>query len=52
MIQSLEDFISMAIQGTQVPIYTKHALFLYFSNFSIFLFFFYKEKQNKAKTEK
>ena len=35
----------MAIQGTQVPIYTKHTLFLYFSDFS---FFFY-EKQNKEK---
>ena len=36
----------MAIQDTQVPMYTKHTLFLYFSNFSIFLFYFY-EKQNK-----
>ena len=51
MIQSLEDFVSMAILGTQVPKYTKHTLFLYFSDFSIF-FYFYKEKQNKAKTEK
>ena len=34
-IQSLENFISMAIQGTQVPIYTKHFMFLYFSDFSI-----------------
>ena len=34
MIQSLENFVSMAIQGTQVPMYTKHTLFLY-------------EKQNK-----
>ena len=38
----------MAIKGTQVPIYTKHTLFLCFPDFSIFLFFFY-EKQNKAK---
>ena len=52
MIQSLEDFVSMAIQGTQVPKYTKHTLFLYFFDFSIFIFYFYKEKQNKAKTEK
>ena len=37
----------MAIQGTQVSMYTKHTLFLYFSNFSIFLFLY--EKQNKAK---
>ena len=48
MIQSLEDFVSMAIQGTQVPLYTKHTLFLYFSDFSIFFIFLY-EKQNKAK---
>ena len=39
----------MAIQGTQVPMYTKHILFLYFSNFSNFLFLFLYEKQNKAK---
>ena len=30
MIQSLENFVSMAIQGTQVPMYTKHTMFLYF----------------------
>ena len=47
-IQSLENFVSMAIQGTQVPTYTKHTLFLYFSDFSIFFIYFY-EKQNKAK---
>ena len=46
-IQSLENFALMVIQGTQVPMYTKHIQFLYFSDFS---FFFYK-KQNKAKTE-
>ena len=34
----------MAIQATQVPMYTKHTLFLYF-----FLFFNFYEKQNKAK---
>ena len=33
--------------ATQVPIYTKHTLFLYFSNFSKKQFFY--EKQNKAK---
>ena len=38
----------MAIQGTQVRMYTKHTLFLYFSDFSIF-FFIFKKKQNKAK---
>ena len=36
----------MAIQGTQVPMYTKHTLFLYFYDFSIF---FFNKKQNKAK---
>ena len=44
MIQSLENFVSMAIQGTQVPMYTKHTLFLYFSDF-----FILKKKQNKQK---
>ena len=47
MIQSLENFVSMAIQGTQVPMYTKHTLFLYFSDFSIF-FFKWKTKQSKT----
>ena len=42
-IQSLENFVSMAIQGTQVPMYTKHILYLYFYDFSIFLY----EKQKK-----
>ena len=35
----------MAIQGTQVPMYTKHTLFLYFSNFSLFVL---KNQQNKG----
>ena len=48
-IQSLENFVSMAIQGTQVPMYTKHTLFLYFFDFSMFIYFY--EKQNKVKTE-
>ena len=48
-IQNLENFVSMAIQGTQVPKDTKHTLFLYFfSDFSKKKFNFY-EKQNKAK---
>ena len=34
----------MAIQGTQVPMYTKHTLFLYFSDFSIFFLIFIKKK--------
>ena len=37
----------MAIQGTQVPMYTKHTLFLYFSDFSIILFYFYIKKNNQ-----
>ena len=45
-IQSLENFVSMAIQGTQVPMYTKHTLFLYFFDF---FFNFYIKKQNKQK---
>ena len=49
-IQSLENFVSMAIQGTQVPKYTKHTLFLYFSDFSIsFILFLWKKNKNKAK---
>ena len=39
----------MAMQSTQVPMYT-NTLFLYFSDFSIFIFYFYN-KQNKAKTK-
>ena len=50
MIQSLENFVSMAIQDTQIPMYTKHTLFLYFSDFSIFFFIFiWKTKQSKKK---
>ena len=49
MIQILEDFVSMAIQGTQVPMY-KHTLFLYFSD--LFLFLFLYEIQNKEKLKK
>ena len=29
-IQSLENFVSMAIQGTQVPMDTKHTVFVFF----------------------
>ena len=46
-IQSLENFVSMAIQGTQVPMYTKHTLFLYFSDF----FFIMKNKINKTENK-
>ena len=49
MIRSLENFVSMAIQGTQVPIYTKHTLFLYFSDFSKFFLLKKNEKKTKQK---
>ena len=45
MIQSLKKFVSMAIQGTQVPMYTKHTVFLFFWIFKKKV----NEKQNKAK---
>ena len=50
-IQSLENFVSMAIQGTQVPMYTKQILVLYF--FMIFQFFFlnFKIIKTKLKTQ-
>ena len=38
----------MAIQGIQVPMYTKHTLFLYFSDFSFFLM---KNKINKIEIQ-
>ena len=50
-IQSLEDFVSMAIQGTQVPMYTKHTLFLYFYDFSISFYLYMKNKINKTKNK-
>ena len=51
-IQSLENFVSMAIQGTQVPMYTKHTLFLYFSDFSIYFYFYEKKNKTKLKINK
>ena len=39
----------MAIKGTQVPMYTKQTLFLYFFNFSIF--FNIKNKINKTENK-
>ena len=43
----------MAIQTTQVPMYIKHTLFLYFSDFSIFFLIFMKNKlKQKLKTTK
>ena len=37
----------MAMQGTKVPMYTKHIPFLYFSAFSYFYFYFYMKNKNK-----
>ena len=42
----------MAIQGTQVPMYTESTLFLYFFDFSIFIFMKNKIKQNWKQTNK
>ena len=42
----------MAIQGTQVPMYTKHTLFLYFSDFSKKKKFILYQKQNRKKNLK
>ena len=51
-MQSLEKIVSIAIQDTQVPMYTKHTLFLYFSDFLIFFIYFYmKKKINKTKNK-
>ena len=42
----------MAIQDIQVPMYTKHTLFLYFSDFLIFFLNFYmKNKTNKTENK-
>ena len=41
----------MAIQGTQVPMYTKHTLFLYFLIFQIFFNFYMKKKTKQKKTK-
>ena len=47
-IHSLENIVTMAIQGTQVSIYTNtHYVFFWFFNF-----FFIHEKKNKVKFEK
>ena len=42
----------MAIKGTQVPMYTKHTLFLYFSDFSIYFYFYEKKNKTKLKMNK
>ena len=51
-MQSLEKIVSIAIQDTQVPMYTKHTLFLYFSDFLFFFIYFYmKKKKNKTENK-
>ena len=53
MIQSLENFGSMAIQGTQVPMYTQLTLFLYFPIFQKkFNFYIKKKKKTENKQTK
>ena len=43
-IQILENFVSMAIQGTQIPMYTNTHCFCIFLIFQIFLNFYEKKK--------
>ena len=50
-IHSLENFVSMVIQGTQVPMYTYTHCFRIFLIFQ-FLFLFLYEKQNKPKLKR
>ena len=50
-IQSLENFVSMAIQDTQVPMYTYTHCFYIFFIFFFSIFFFIFMKKNKEKTE-
>ena len=51
MIQSLENFVSMAIQGTQVPMYTKHTCFVIFLIFQFLFYFYMKNKINKTEKQ-
>ena len=37
----------MAIQGTQVPMYTKHTVFVFFIFFNFYFLFLYQNKINK-----
>ena len=41
----------MAIQGTQVPMYTKHTIFVFFRffNFFFFVFYFYENQKQTNK---
>ena len=50
--QSLENFVTMVIQGTQVPMYTNTYCFCVFLIFQIFLYFYKKQNKAKLKTNK
>ena len=39
-IQTLENFVSIDIQGTQIPMYI-NTPFLYFSDFLVFILFYF-----------
>ena len=42
----------MAIQGIQIPMYTKHTVFVFFLFFNVFLYFYMKIKINKTENNK
>ena len=46
-IQSLENFVSMAIQGTQVLMYTNIHCFCIFQIFKFYFYFYVKNKINQ-----
>ena len=50
-IQSLENFVSMTIQGIQVPMYTKHTVFVFFLFFNYY-YYFYMKKKKKPKLKR
>ena len=43
----------MAIQGAQIPMYTKHTIFVFFwfFNFNFFFIFIWKTKQSKTEKQ-
>ena len=51
-VQSLENFVSISIQGTQVPIYTNIHCFCIFPIFQIFIFIFMKKKKTEKQPNK
>ena len=42
----------MTIQGIQVPMYTKHTVFVFFFIFQFFFKFYEKQNKAKMKTDK